>query len=114
MTKRIPRVNQLIKKELSQILLREVEFSKGLLATVTRVETSADLNQTKVFISTLPENQNEKVLRLLNRRIYDIQQELNRRLKMKFIPRIEFREEKKTREAGEVEELLEEIKNRTK
>jgi len=114
MTKRIPRVNQLIKKEISQILLREVEFPKDVLITVTRVETSADLNQTKVFISTLPENQSEKVLETLNRHIYDIQQELNGRLKMKFIPKIEFREEKKTREAGEVEELLEKIKNRMK
>jgi len=111
MPQRIPRVNQLIKKELSQILLREVEFPKDVLVTVTRVETSVDLNQTKVFISTLPENQSEKVLKLLNRQIYNIQQELNKRLKMKFIPKIEFWEEKKTREAGEVEELLEEIKN---
>ena len=120
MSKRIPRVNQLIKKELSQILLREMDWEMGgwrpkdVLVTVTRVETSADLNQTKVFISTLPENQSEKVLKLLDRRIYDIQRELNKRLKMKFIPKIEFKEEKKTREAGEIEELLEEIKNRTK
>ncbi len=113
-TKRIQRVNQLIKKELSQILLREIEFPRDVLVTVTRVETSADLNQTKVFISALPENQSEKVLSLLNRQIYEIQQELNKRLKMKFIPKIEFWEEKRTKEAGEIEEILEEIKNRTK
>ena len=110
MPKRIPRVNQLIKKELSQIVLKEIEFPKGVLVTVTRVETSLDLNQAKVFISSLPESHTERVLSILNRQIYFIQQKLNKRLKMKFIPKIEFREEKKTREAGEVEGILERLK----
>jgi len=109
-SKRIPRVNQLIKKELSQIVLKEIEFPKGVLVTVTRVETSLDLNQAKVFISSLPESHTERVLSILNRQIYFIQQKLNKRLKMKFIPKIEFREEKKTREAGEVEGILERLK----
>ncbi len=39
MSKRIPQVNQLIKKELSQIILREIEFPVGVLVTLTRVET---------------------------------------------------------------------------
>ncbi|OIO46533.1 MAG: ribosome-binding factor A [Parcubacteria group bacterium CG1_02_39_15] len=110
MSKRIPRVNQLIKKELSQIVLKEIEFPKGVLVTVTRVEASLDLNQAKVFISSLPESHTERVLSILNRQIYFIQQKLNKRLKMKFIPKIEFREEKKTREAGEVEGILERLK----
>jgi len=109
-SKRIPRVNQLIKKELSQIVLKEIEFPKGVLVTVTRVEASLGLNQAKVFISSLPESHTERVLSILNRQIYFIQQKLNKRLKMKFIPKIEFREEKKTREAGEVEGILERLK----
>jgi len=109
-SKRIPRVNQLIKKELSQIVLKEIELTKGDLVTVTKVEASLDLNQAKVFISSLPESHTERVLSILNRQIYFIQQKLNKRLKMKFIPKIEFREEKKTREAGEVEGILERLK----
>jgi ribosome-binding factor A len=110
MSKRIQRVNQLIKKELGQILLREVEFPKDVFVTVTRVETSADLVQAKIFLSCLPDNETPKILTFLNRQIYNIQQKLNKRLKMKFIPRIEFREEKETREAGRIEEILEELK----
>ena len=112
MSKRIPRVNQLIKRELSQILLKEVDFPKDTLVTITRVETSVDLNQTKVFISCFPENQIERTFEILNRQIYYIQQSLNKRLKMKFIPRIEFREEKETVRAGEIEEILEELKSK--
>ena len=110
MSKRIQRVNQLIKREISQILLKEVDFPKDTLVTVTRVETSSDLNQAKVFLSVMPEDRITNVLEILNRQIYQLQQILNKRLKMKFIPKIEFREEKETREAGRVEEILEKLK----
>jgi len=114
MSKRIQRVNQLIKKELGQILLREIEFPRDVLVTITRVETSVDLNQARVFLSCFPENKSDLIFKILNRQIYGIQQILNRRLKMKFIPRIEFREERKTREAGKIEEILEELKKEEK
>jgi len=112
MSKRIQRVNQLIKKELSQILLREVEFPAGVLMTVTRVESSLDLNQAKVYISCLPEEKTLMVFQILNRRIYELQQELNQRLRMRPIPRIKFVEEKETKEAGKIEEILEELKSK--
>ena len=107
--KRNLRVNQLIKKELAQIILREINFPKDLLVTVTRVETSASLIQAKIYISVLPINKNSQVLEILNHQIYDLQQKLNKRLKMRPIPRIIFVQEKKTQEAGRIEELLEKI-----
>jgi len=99
----------LIKKELAQIILREINFPKDLLVTVTRVETSANLIQAKIYISVLPINKNSQVLEILNHQIYDIQQKLNKRLKMRPIPRIIFVQEKKTQEAARIEELLEKI-----
>jgi len=109
MTRRIQRVSQLIKKELSQLLLKEVDFPEGVLVTITRVETSANLFQAKVYISVMPEEKLSKVLQILDKLIYFLQQRLNKRLKMRPIPRIIFMEEKATKEAGRVEEILEEI-----
>jgi len=109
MNNRIQRVNQLIKKEVSQIILREVDFPKDVLVTVTRVETSRDLKQAKVYISVMSKDKHTQVLEILNRQIYNLQQRLNKRLKMRPIPRIKFLEEEKTAEAGRIEELLEEI-----
>lgn len=110
MSKRIQRINQLFKKEISQILLKEVDFPKNTLVTVTRVETSVDLNQAKVFLSVMPESKLSNVFQILNRQIYHLQQILNKRLKMRPIPRIKFLEEKKTTEAGRIEEILEKLK----
>jgi len=110
MGKRIEQVNQLIKEELSQIILREIELPPGILLTLTRVETSVDLRQAKVFISVIPENKREKVSEAVNRNIYDLQQRLNKRLNMRPVPKIRFIEEKETAEAGKIEEILEKLK----
>ena len=111
MSQRIPRVNKLIKKELSQILLKEIEFPKDVLVTVTRVIASDNLNEAKVYISVMPEEQSERVLQILERKVYYLQQKINKRLRMRPIPQIRFSEEKETAEAGRIEELLEKIKN---
>lgn len=106
---RIQRVNQLIKKELSQIILREVNFPQNVLVTITRVEVSRNLIQAKIYISVMPEEQSSQVLDVLNGQIYDIQQLLNKRLRMRPVPRMIFIKEEKTQEAGRIEELLEKI-----
>lgn len=110
MSKRIQRVNQLVKRELSQLLLREVKFPTDTLVTVTRVETSPDLRESRIFISVMPEAKTAKIIDFLQGRIYGLQQKINKRLKMKPLPKLKFLEEKKTKEAGRIEELLEEIR----
>jgi len=114
MSKRIQRVNQLIKKELGQILLREVEFPENVLVTITRVETTPNLIEGKVFVSVMPEDKTERILQVLKHQIYDIQQKLNKRLKMRPLPRIYFVVEKETAKAGRIEEILEELKKEEK
>jgi len=114
MTDRILRVNSLIKKEIGDIFLKELNFSNNVLVTVTRVETLKNLSETKVYISVMPEEKTKDVFKVLNKIIYDIQQKLNKRLKMRPVPKIKFEEEKKTREAGRVEELLERLKEKEK
>ncbi|MCK4473759.1 30S ribosome-binding factor RbfA [Candidatus Parcubacteria bacterium] len=110
MSERIRKVNELIKRELSQIILREIDFSKGVLVTITRVEASPNLIQAKVYISALPEDQLTNVFHILKQRVYNIQQLLNKRLKMRPMPKIEIMEEKETKQAGRIEEILEKIK----
>ncbi|TET84438.1 MAG: 30S ribosome-binding factor RbfA [Candidatus Nealsonbacteria bacterium] len=114
MSKRIPRVNQLIQQELSQIILREIEFPKDILVTVTRIETSSNLIESKIYVSVMPEEKTSKVFQILNRQVYELQQKLNQRLQMRPIPRIKFIEEKETKEAGKIEEILERLKKEEK
>lgn len=102
----------MIKKELSHIVLREMDFPEKVLVTLTRVDVSPDLEKARVYISVIPEEKSRKVLESLEKSVYYLQQKLNQRLRMRPIPRIKFVEEQKTKEAGRVEELLEKIRNK--
>ena len=51
--KRLDRVNQLIKEEVSTLLQRELKDPRLGFVTVTEVEISKDLRQAKVFVSVL-------------------------------------------------------------
>ena len=110
-TKRIQRINQLIKEEVGKILLKEVDFSQNTLVTVTRVETSSDLRQAKIFISCIPENQRLRALGLLRKNLSLLQRKIGKSLSIRITPKLKFIEEKETQDAARVEELLEEINN---
>jgi len=112
MSNRIEKVNSLIQEELGKILLKEVDFPNNILATITRVDTIVNLSDTRIYISVIPKKEIDKVFKILNRRIYDIQQSLNRRLNMRPIPKVEFRKEEKTQQAARIEELLEKLKKK--
>jgi len=110
MSERILRVNQLIKREISQVILREIDFPKNLLVTITRVETSVDLEEAKIYVSVIPEDQTSRVLHVLETQVYNLQQKLNKRLEMRPTPRIRFCQERETGQAGKIEEILEGLK----
>ncbi len=110
MSNRIKKVDALIQKELSKILFRDIGSPQGVFVTITRVESSSNLSEAKIYVSVIPDKKLDKVLEILNRRIYHIQQILNKRLRMRPIPRIEFKKEEKTKKAAQVEELLEKLK----
>jgi ribosome-binding factor A len=106
---RIEKVNAFIKKELGAIILKEVDIFPGILLTITRVESSSNLIEAKVYISVLPEDKSDEVMDLLKRKIYFIQQVLNKKLKIRPVPKIIFIKESKTKEASRIDELLREI-----
>jgi ribosome-binding factor A len=110
MNNRIPRVQELMKEELGKILLREVDMPEGALLTITRVEASGNLQQAKVYISVMPDDQSKEVLRVLRQSIYDIQQELNERLEMRPVPKIRWIVDGTAAEVQRVKELLDKIK----
>ena len=110
MSTRVLRVNSLIKQELNRFFLKELDFNLDTLVTITRVDTYSNLIESNVYISVLPEEKRENILAFLNRRIYFIQQDLNKRLEMRPVPKIKFLAEKLTSQAAEIEEVLEKLK----
>ena len=106
MVERAKKINSLIKKELGKIIFREVDFGNNVLITITRVDTSSNIIQSKIYISVIPENMEYSVMNELNKNIYQIQQKLNKILRVRPVLKIIFKKEKMTIEVGRVEELL--------
>ena len=112
MRERIKKVNQLILKELSCIIMREVDFPENAYVTLTKTEASVNLRFSKIYVSAFPETKIKEVLNILDGQIYHLQQKLNKRLNMRPVPKIRFIQEKKTITAGQVENILEKIKSK--
>jgi len=106
---RIKKVNKLLKQEISQLLLREIDFN-DILVTVTNVETSPDLRQAKIKITVIPTEKGEQALTNIKREIFVIQQELNKKLSLRVVPKIRFEIDQTELKAQRIEEILEKIK----
>lgn len=107
---RLDKVNELLKQLIGELVLREVDFGKDVFVTVTRVETSRDLRYSKVLITVFPAEKEEAVLAVLERRIFDIQEQLNKKLNMRPVPKIRFEIDRVEKEAARIEELLAQVK----
>jgi ribosome-binding factor A len=109
MKRRILQINKLLQREVGKIILREVDLPDSLV-TITRVETSIDFLYANIFVSVFPEKETKKVVDILEKRAYVIQRKINKIFRMKFVPRIRFRSEDNSKEAGKIEGLLAKIK----
>jgi len=110
MSHRIEQINELIRHEVSQLMLTELELPEGCLLTITRVITSKDLRHAKLLISIMPDKFTGTVLEIIRKNIGLIQQELNQRLSMKPLPRLCFAMDATEKEAAKIEDLLDRIK----
>ena len=90
MSNRTIRVNELVQRELSDILHRFYQ-SEAVAITITDVKVSPDLHDARVFISVIGDaGTAEQKLRWLRTRAMEIRQELARRIVLKFLPKFEY------------------------
>ncbi|MCD6271071.1 30S ribosome-binding factor RbfA [bacterium] len=110
MVERRQRLQEVIKKELAQIIEKEIDFQKDTIVTVSGVNISPDLSEAKIFISVLPDENLQEALSILKRRIGFLQRAINKLVNIKRTPKLVIVEDKGLKNAARVEELLEKIK----
>lgn len=111
MSRRTERVNELIRDELSDLLLREVRDPRlDALISITRVEVTPDLYNARVFVSVMaPAKEQAEALRALNAAASFFHRELKQRLQMRRIPFLVFRLDTSIEEAAQVLALIEDV-----
>ena len=113
MSNRLEKVNSLLQKEIGKIILRDFDFS-GRIVTLTHVNTTPNLIETRVYISVFPDTTVNQVIKTLNSAVVVIQQQVNKKLNMRPIPRIIFIKDDEIKQASRVEEILETLKKQEK
>ncbi len=106
---RISKLNSLVKDELSKIIQRKVDFEEGVLVTIYKVEVSIDIAHANIHISVIPEEKEKKAFEVLQENIFQIQQELNKKLVLKIIPKIRFVLDDSIKRAAAMEELFKQV-----
>jgi ribosome-binding factor A len=107
---RIKQVNKVILEVMNKIFQDECQFPDEALVTILGVETSPDLLYSKIAVSVFPSEKSREVLEYLNKRVYQLQHFLNKKLDMRPVPKIKFILDATEEGAERVEELLEKIK----
>jgi len=108
--KRLDRVNQLIKEEISTLLQRELKDPRLGFVTVTEVEATRDLRTAKVFVSVLgDERQWTASLAALASARGFVRNWLRQHLDLRVTPEIDFRADRSMEHAARIQALLKNV-----
>lgn len=92
MTRRLERVNSLIREEISELLRLHVKDPRlGNFVSITEVITSADLKHARVYVSYLgTEAERQETINALTAASGFFHHELMKRIKMRHVPDLSF------------------------
>jgi ribosome-binding factor A len=110
MGNRQKRLGELLKHEISDLMLREIKDPRIGFVSITSVDVAADLRTAKVYVSVLG-NQNDKKASLAGLRSAArfIRHELGTRLRLKHVPEIIIIYDKSIEEGARISALIDSV-----
>jgi len=114
--RRIDRIEEQLRIELSEIIEREIQDPRIGLTTVTAVKVSPDLRHARIFVTVLGDAaQRQKALEGLRSATSFVRRSLSKRLHhMRRIPELAFDYDESVEKGIRIEELLDQIKHEEK
>lgn len=104
---RIEKIQELMKQEISQIILQELKDPRIGFVTVTQVEVTRDLSSAKVFVSIMgDEEQITKCWKGLNSSLGFIRREVGQRIRLRVTPELKFVLDKSLDYSDHIQKLL--------
>jgi ribosome-binding factor A len=101
------RVGEMIRMEISQLLVRELKDPRIGLTTVTEVKMSPDLKQARVYVSVLGgAEERQKTLAGLNSAASHIRHAIGERLRLRNTPELTFCYDQSIEYGAKIEELI--------
>ena len=110
MSTRTDRMADLIRDEISRLLLRDIHDPRIGFVTLTGVSVSPDLRVVRVFVSVLGDGEaREASLKALNRAAGYVQRALFRNLRLRYSPAVSFRIDDSLERGERIERALRQI-----
>ena len=114
MSLRLERVRELLKRELGEIIRREIPLSEAGLLTVNEVGVAPDLKSATVFIGVVGTPvQRKRAANLLDKETKRIQGMVGRNVVLKYTPVLKFVLDEAIERGNRVLEILEEIEKQS-
>ena len=114
MTRGRPRkVADVVQKELSDLLRREVRDPRVSMVTITSVDVSPDLSHAKVFFTLLEKEHLEETLTGLRRAAGYLRSQLAHRIKLYTTPELRFVYDESIERADRLSQLIDEANRKT-
>ncbi len=110
MSQRIERINELVKQELGRFIIKDIELPANSLVTITRVETTPDMKNAKIYVTILPDKLRGTVLELLRKNRRHLYELLKAELETKIIPNFHFLMDDQEIYANQIDQILDEIR----
>ena len=108
MSYRVEKLNELLRSELA-VMINKEGFLKNGLITITKVKCSSDLHLAKVYVSILPEGLTGTALKKIRNHNKFFARELGKKLKLKYIPKINFIVDGAEKYVAQIEETINKI-----
>lgn len=108
MSRRLEKVNELMRREIGTLIQRDFDFPDTLV-TVIEVEITEDLREGKVWVGVIGKMRPSQVLERLNARHGMIQSEVARRVVLRNTPRLSFRHDDSAQRGVDIVNLLDDI-----
>jgi ribosome-binding factor A len=108
MKHRLLRVNELVKRELSAIIARQVNFESAIVS-INDVDVTADLKSAHVFVSVLGSEGGSSVMNTLEAHRPALQAELGRHVVLKYTPHLVFHLDDSIKRGARVIEIMREL-----
>lgn len=107
---RTQRIRELLKREIGEVLRRELPVHEAGLITVNEVEVSGDLQSAKVFVSVLGSaDQQKQALSLLSGNRTRVQAQIGRTLFLKYTPVLSFVMDDSIEKGNRVLQIIDEL-----
>ena len=108
MKHRLLRVNEIVKRELSTIITRDMKF-ENVLVTVNTVDVTPDLRNAHVFVSVLGKGNHKAVIAELDENRVVLQGEMMKKIVLKYTPHLVFHLDESMERGARVFKILQEI-----